>query len=355
MKKLLCVLLVLLVLLTGVFAAKGFHHAFAAAALVEDWLRAESGDQSVTVTVNDLTVEGDTFWTSLGDDRVYGLETGGFPAWLRDDVLYFEGGTAYSLPELPIDEAQVRQIVAAVLLYGRVTKEDGAYSLDLETEELSLHAAVSGDSSLTGISLDAAFSYENTPVTVHADCAVQPAQEHPIPQSVADAMVLAQMQPPISLREPLEALLPALSAPDPLTADVTFAVDCGILTLSEDAVLTWSGGELALERNESAVPLALPDDFSPLALGLLMLRDGEYTRAGDADVFCITLSGDVTGEICTALVPQISDFAIDYAESALELTIRQERLHTLRLTAGGSIPFLVADIPVSVTVTCDVK
>lgn len=352
MKKLISVLLVLVAVLAMVFAARGFHHAFAAAALVEDWLSADNGDQSVTVTVNGMTLEGNTFWTDQSGRRVFGLETGGFPVWLRENVLYFDGGTAYSLPELSVDQDQVRQLVTAFLLYGQITKEDGTCHLALDVEGLSLRASVTGEETLSRITLDAAFSYENAPVVLHAACSVRPTEEHPIPGSVTDAMVRADMAPPMSLREPLEALLPALSDLDPLTANVTFAVDCGILTLSEDAVLTWSGGELSLDRSGSSVPLALPEDLSPAALGLLMLRDGEFVQTGDADVFRITLSGDVTKEICAALVPQISDFSIDYAESTLELTIRQEQIDTLTMTAGGSIPFLVADIPISITITC---
>ena len=364
MKKAMIVLLVLVLLLAGFFLWKGGHHAIILADALEEWLDADAADQTLTLQlqipgftageatgrvdpqVRQWTLTADTFWTEYADDEVYGLTSGGISAYLRRGVLYMDTGRAYALPELSGLSASARRLAAGLLLYGRITKSGDAYTLTMETGELDLTASVTLDRTIRSITVSASLPDGQS---LHAVLTPKAPQPHPIPQPVADAMVLARMEPPMSLSEPLELLIPALEHLLPLSGELELGISSGILAMSENVDLTIDDGKVSIARGGILMDVKLPADFSelsPAATALLVLRSGIFTRLGDDTQVSLSIPGDTTAALVEALIPQAAGLGITFGESTMVLTISSGRLNAASITAGGTVPFLFTTIPV---------
>ena len=365
MKKYLILIFVLILVLSGIFLWKGGHHAIFLSDALEEWLDADQADQSLTLQfsrggfytddaagqvrpkVDQWIVTADTFWTEYGDDEVYGLTVGGITAYLRDGVLYMDTGKAYALPDLYKWSAQARRLALGILLHGRVTKNGNTYHLRMETGELELSASVTVDRTIQNLTVQAVLPDE---AVLHATLTPKTTQSHPIPQPVADAMVLAQMERPMSLWEPLEILLPAMEDLLPLSGQLELGIASGILELSETVELTIRDGNVSIAR--SGIQMDLSADlsrFSPAALGLLALRSGTFTQQEDLATVELSIPGDATAALTESLIPQAAGLGITYDDSTLTLSISNGQLTGAAIKAGGSVPFLFTTIPVSFT------
>lgn len=356
MKKLLTGILIVMLLAAGVFFWKGGHHVLALKSELERWAEADAADQSVAVSVNGLSLTASTFWTDQDGQRIYGLTLEDYTAYVGGDILYMDTGRAYTLPQLELEDAQLRRLLVGAVLYGRITKEENCYYLTLDTDQLRLSAALTVEDGPQTLAVDAAFSLNGSQVELHADARTQQPQAHPIPQTVQDAIQRAQTQPPISLTEPLEALLPALDGLDRIEADVTFGVECGILNLSETVGLYLENGTAELERSgerHALPPLDLPE-LSPAGVGLLLLRSGEFSRTGETAQFRFELTPEATQELCRGLISQITELGISFDASQTVLTIEDGKFSHLTMNAGGQVPFLVTTIPVSFSAQFDI-
>ena len=154
----------------------------------------------------------------------------------------------------------------------------------------------------------------------------------------------------MALTEPLEVLLPALEQLIPLEGELSLGVECGILELSETVTLRMEEEKAELERKGVTVTLDLPlspAELEPLPSALLLLRNGDFILDGQNATIQITLPPDTSGALCAALVPQIEGLGMTFAESQAELTITDGRFRSVKLNAGGEVPFLVTTIPLS--------
>ena len=371
-KKSLMVLLALVLLLTGLFFWKGGHHAIAVSQILEQWLDADAADQTLILQVMEggfsvdpatgriepqveqMTLTANTFWMEYADEEVFGLTTGGATAYLRRDILYMDTGRAYSLSGLSDLRAQMRNLAAGLLLYGRITKHADTYNLTMDTQELSLSVSITADKALQSVTLSAVLSDDTA---VSATLTPRATRSHPIPQAVTDAMVLAQMERPMDLSGPLEVLLPALQDLMPLTGKLKLGISSGILSLSEEVDLTISGGRVSLARGGIAVDVSLPDSIpalSPVTAAILALRSGNFTREAEVTTVTISIPGDATADLTESLIPQAAGLGIDFEESTLVLTITSGKLTAADISAGGSVPFLFTTIPVSFTANLSV-
>lgn len=365
MKKYLILILVLMLVLSGFFLWKGGHHAIFLSDALEEWLDADQADQSLTLQfsrggfytddaagqvrpkVDQWIVTADTFWTEYGGDEVYGLTVGGITAYLREGVLYMDTGKAYTLPDLYKWSAQARRLALGILLHGRVTKNGNTYHLSMKTEELDLSASVTVDRAIQNLTVQAVLPDE---AVLHATLTPKTTQSHPIPQPVSDAMVLAQMERPMSLAEPLEILLPALEDLLPLSGQLELGIASGILELSETVELTIRDGNVSIARGGIQMDLSADlSRFSPAALGLLALRSGTFTRQGDLATVELSIPGDATAALTESLIPQAAGLGITYDDSTLTLSITNGQLTGASIKAGGSVPFLFTTIPVRFT------
>ena len=364
MKKILMAISVLVLILTGIFFWKGGHHALALSAAVSNWLETDSAAQSLhlaykhqSFSVNEETgqvkqhsnqweLSADGFWTEHEDERIFGMSAEGITAYMDDQNLYLETGKAYALPELPGVEKSVERLTLGLLLYGRVTKEGDSYHISMKTRELNLSATVTADTMINSITISADFP-DGT--AVNGTMTPKQSPPAPLPQPVADAITLSRIQPPMSLTEPLETLLPALEGLLPLSADLKLGISCGILELSETVQLNLSKSRAVLTRDGRSMELSLPGHFSelpPVALAALILQEGEFNRTDSGAVFTLTLPSDDATALLGSLVPQAADLGITLGESTLSLCITAERLTSASLTAEGSVPFLFTTIPV---------
>ena len=364
MKKLLIVFLVLLALVAGLFGWKGGHHAIFLADSMEEWLDSDNSDQSLTVQyqkpdfsaedtgklqplVRQWSFTADTFRTEYHDAPILGVTAAGCTAYLRDGIVYMDTGRAYTLPDLSGVKSRARELATGLLLYGRVRKTGDSYEISMTRPELELHITVNADPGGRRIHVRAQTADKSV---IQATLTENASQPHSIPQPVLDAMVRSKMEPPMSLTEPLNVLLPAFENLLPLQGDLSLTVECGILNVSDTAVLRLDSEKAELERNGTIVALPLPETFSsadPAALALVLLRSGSFTLDGSSAEVRLDLTPETTRELCTALVPRLADLSITYGDSQALLTLQDNALKSVTLTAAGEVPFLLTTIPVS--------
>ena len=364
MKKVLIVILALLLILSGLFFWKGWHHAIVLSEIVEEWLDEDTADQSLTlmlmkpdITVDDrgqakpvvrqMSLNADTFWTEYHDRPLFGLTAEGVTAWTDGKNLYMDTGKAYALPELSEFRKSLRELTVGMLLRGRVTKQNDTYSLTMKTEELELYVDITADTRVQAVNLTAILPDDSC---VQLSLAPKSAVSHPVPQEVADAMVHAKMEPPMDIREPLELMIPALEELLPLEGDLTLGVESGILKLEETVKLHLNSEKAELERKGVIVTLDLPMDtaaLEPLGAALLLLRNGDFLiRDSDAQIH-VTLPPEATDQLCAALVPELGNLGMTFGENKAVISIQDGKLSTVTLTAAGEVPFLVTTIPLS--------
>ena len=364
MKKVLIVILALLLILGGLFFWKGGHHAIVLSEIVDEWLDEDTADQSLTlmlmkpdITVDDkgqakpvvrqMSLNADTFWTEYHDRPLFGLTAQGMTAWTDGENLYMDTGKAYALPELSQLRDNLRELAVGMLLRGRVTKHDDTYSLTMKTDELELYVDIIADTRVQAINLTAILPDESS---VNLSITPKTAQAHPVPQEVADAMVHAKMEPPMGIREPLELLIPALEELLPLEGDLTLGVESGILKLEETVKLRLNSEKAELERKGVIVTLDLPVEptaLEPVGAALLLLRNGDFLISGRDAEIKVTLPPETTGQLCTALVPEIGNLGMTFGESKAVVFIQDGAISAVRLIASGEVPFLVTTIPLS--------
>lgn len=363
MKKLLIVFLVLLLLFAVLFFWKGGHHALFLADAIEEWLDADDADQSVTLQlqrpdftaedgtlvprVEQLSLSADTFWTEYHDRPLFGLTSQGVTAYTDGTNLFLDTGKSYALPELTQLHSSARRLAVGLLLHGRVTKNAGMYRIDMDTQELELHAVLDADRTINAATVTVVLPDETA---LSLSMQTKQPTAHSIPQPVLDAMVTAKMEPPMPITEPLEIFLPALQNLLPLHGELSLSVECGILNVSDTAILRVNAEGAELERNGSTSTLPIPEAFSgadPAALALLLLRNGSFTLNGSSADIQIDLPPETTGQLCTALIPRLADLGITLGNSQALLRIQNGRLSSVTLTADGEVPFLLTTIPVS--------
>lgn len=368
------VILVLVLLLTGLFFWKGGHHAIALAEILEDWLDDDIADQSLTlmlmkpdVAVDDrgqvkpvirqFSLNADTFWTEYADQTLFGLTAQDMTAYTDGKILYMDTGNAYTLPESPELEETLRELALGLLVYGRVTKNDDTYRITMESEKLDLDITITADKIVHGVTVQAVLPDDTA---AHVTLNTKDPMLHTIPTEVTEAMVRAQIEPPMLLTEPLDLLLPALETLLPLTGDLTLGIECGILNLSETVILRVDEEKAELERKGKIITIDLPSGgtdmastIDPAALGLLLLHSGEFTAEGDNTLIQLGIPGDVTGELCAALVPQAADLGIEFATCHVGITFQDSKLISVSLSALGEVPFLMTTIPVSFYATLE--
>lgn len=351
MKKVLIPVSVLILILAELFFWKGGHHAIYLSGVIDDWLDADDGDQTVTIQLRQpgekepsMTLDLDTCWTQYAGQRVFGLTAEGISAYISGQNLYLDTGKTYSLPELPELKQSLRRLSLGLLLYGRVTKNGNTYKIAMKTDELDLTVHVTVDQSVRSVTAKAILPDQTV---LHAAVTASEARSHYIPAAVSDAINRAHTEEPTPLTEPLEVLLPVSERLFPLSGDLKLSVSCGILELSETmrldllpdkAVLSGKGENLELPLDLSEVP--------PAAIAVLLLRDGELVRTNDGAQFTMSLPADAATAMLESLVPQAADLGITLDSSTLTLLIAGERPTSGIITAKGSVPFLFTRIPV---------
>lgn len=371
MKKLWIVISLLVIMLAGLFFWKGGHHAIALSGLIEEWTDPDDADQTVSLqiripgaqvnetngryetNIKELTLTCDTFWTEYAENRIFGLTAEGISVYTDGSILYMDTGKAYTLPDSADLRDSVQKLAMGLLLHGRVTKNADTYQITMDTDGLALDAQIKADKAVQEAVIRAAFP-DGT--AVFLTVTAKPTSEHSIAQPVLDAMVRAKMEPPMSVTEPLEVLIPVLEKLIPLEGDLTMTVESGILKLSERVILRMDAKKAELERRGVSVELSIDlSKLDPLPAALLLLRHGEFILEGSSAQITVKLPSDAAAELCTALIPQIDDLGITFRESTAVLTVSGGALKSVSLSAAGTVPFLVTTIPLSFSAQLDIR
>ncbi len=340
MKKTLVALVLALALLAGFGFLRGWHHTLALLPKLNDWLQGQVSAQTVELTGGGLQLQSQLFWQDYGGDRIYGSPEAGI--YLLEDLLVMDSGRAYAL-ELPEPS---RSALWSLLLLGKMTRTETDYHFEAGGDGWSLQADFRAGDQLEQIRANAVLEGSPWSVTIRR----QEAQPQQIPAAVRDAIVLARMERPMNLREPLEALLPALAALEAPTADVTLGVECGILNLSETVQMEVRGDTALLRREDLEFQVSIPDaleNLSPVAVGLLLLKHGEFQPTEDGALFrCTPPPGD-TEELSEDLVPQLLNLGLTFDTASAEITIRDGRIRSVDLAAGGTVSLLITTLPIA--------
>lgn len=347
MKKLLYPLLILLLLLTAVFFWRGGHHMLFLASAAGEWLDSDTSDQTIRVQTDGLTFSADTFWTEYNDQLLLGLESGEYCAYFHEGIVILDNGKSYALSLPRFDRKQVLQ-----LALGRVTKSGDLYTYTIETDTLSIRADIRAGETIETIHAEVQCTPEGRAISFSADVVVNPEESHTLPQPVRDAIVLAQMEPPLPLQELLDALQPVLQHLDDTEADVSFSAECGILEVHESGVLRRENGALVLQCGDREIPLDMLGDVSrltPEAAALMLLRNTEFSKTETGATFCLILPPEDVYEFCQTLVPQFVELPITLKEAQVILQISGENLDRITFTTGGSVPLILANIPITLT------
>ncbi len=350
MRKLFAVLGVLLLLVTGLFFYKGGYHALAVLPKLEGLLSQDSGSYLAEVHVNgdEAVFQSPLQWEGSGEKRIWSLPEYG--VYVQEEILVLDNGKAYELemPELPDN------LLWGLVLHGRMTRgNDGQYAFNAEADGWSLNVRITCPEKVDNADLQ--LTYPGG--TLGLFLAPEDTPPAPVSQTVRDALVLANMEEPMELSEPLKALTPLMEL-DSLAADVTLGVECGLLNLTESARLTVENGNCTVTRQGVEFEIALGENgtaFNPLPLGLALLKYGEYTPTESGAIFQIDLPTAETEAICAQLVPQLADLGLTFNTASATLTVGREKLQSLTLTAGGTVPFLFSDIPIGFTADIQVN
>lgn len=338
----------------GWLYARGFGGLLTVWRLTRDWAAAEQADFQLTVQSEEFSLTAEGWWDTEPEGRVLYLQVRGFPVYAQNGILATDSGRSYALPEIPITEQNLRELALAALLEGEITKQDSTWHLSLPQEGISL-TVWSADDRLSGLQVTCApvISGKATPLTLSLTAA-EP-QTHSIPEKIRTA--LAASDPP-ALTEVLEPLISAaadLSARQTLEGALTVAVDCGILTVDETfrAVYDPAKGTLLLKTEYAEIPVTLPQTETPLSpavLPMLLLRSGAMTETDEGCVWDIALEPELTKELCTALIPELADLDLSFSAMEAQILVRGGAFASASLTAGGEIPFLMTEIPISLTI-----
>ncbi len=343
MKKLLICLAILLALPVGWFYWKGGHHALELVNKGSKTLAAQTAAQSLELTVNGTELRTGILWQPQGNGRVYALTDLG--VYVQGDVLFLDNGRAWALPEIRGNE-DLQRLIWALAAYGRITKEGDVYHITAQREDWSLQGQFTADNHITAMEVTARLPQLQCELRLNE----QPQQEHALPPAVQEAMVLAIMERPTSIMEPLKALLPALMQFDDLQAEAALQVECGLLNLEETVAVAVVDHTVLLQRDGVEFRLPLPEeleDLSPTAAALGFLRTGEFRREGDLAILRMELPSKAVSELCTGLVPQLTGLGVTFQQAWAELTITDEHLQTIALGTAGTVPFLFTEIPIS--------
>lgn len=346
----LAALLIPLVVCLGFFLYRGGHHAVRVYIALENWLEANSSDQSLHAELNGFSLDSDLYWIEKSDERLWAIENDRFGVYLHEGILYSDAGNAYSV-ELPEEyEISMPRFLAAMLLAGHIDQDGDLYRLSLETDDLMLSADLSVTEGLNGTLRSCSMELETTGVHLSAVLEKKPYQKRRLPQNVLDAMVQAEMEPPVSVMEPYSLLLPVLRDMEHHSYDTTLSIECGILELTQSGTLQMAGSLATLEYEGYSMTVQLPGqmvNIDPTGAALAVLYRAQYSTEDGISRFHMTIPADLTAELAEKLVPQAADLGIVFDQCEAQMVITDGKLTSVTIGAAGTVPFLLSTIPIA--------
>ena len=232
-------------------------------------------------------------------------------------------------------------------------REMGIITLDLYVADDTAKAIeIAGDASLeSGSELD---------LSVCIDIMDDEDAAFSIPDAVLAALEDGSYADAPALTDELLRLLAAwnaLSAQETIAADISFAADFGLFTLSDE--FRWTLGEDTSEEssgsdetNGSDAELSVDPEFIlEMAYGVFLQGGITFSEDNDSHIYTIHLTSEQIEAIVQELVPDTAELDITYTDGVFEAVVTDDVFTSLSLSCGGSIPVLLIDISVSLDVT----
>lgn len=317
---------------------------------------------TVTVRSEEFAISGDVYWCEVSDDRYVCLNAGGENLYFHDEEIWFANGRGYDLEPL-LDGLGDFDEKLFLLAGFRTEKQDGKilYTLQMDESRLALlerfapNAHYLADSTLTMVEENGELMELN--VTAQG-ISVQASLDHTI-QKTIPTEVLMQMTD-ANLRD-VRTLAPLFNACSELVgqsvfgADVKLDVDCGPLPISDTAQVYGTKEALYFSRSGQISELSLSgmEDTSSMfwALGFSLIRDGELASNTDGtQSYTLTVEAETLSGLLATVLPELEGLNISLSDGTLTVMLENERLTGMALACSGEMPFLIATIPIELSV-----
>lgn len=349
---------------------------------------------SLSATVDRTTVNG---------QRISAILENGRTLYYSDGIVFLENGTAYQISaELP-DYSRILEIAMELYRHIDVEKVNNVYSITAkETDaqeilQLLLPSAAAyfpdtdallvelweKDGMLSRITLsgDGHLGDEmHTAFSVNITLTVSEKAQKEVPAAVKNALENCTFEGKEMLTEDLYRLLTGwlnLNEANPLAADVTFDVDCGVLDLNERLNLyRWdvSGVQIcAVERNGyglyftedaicdrngiriSAANAANLDTAKLLDILYTVCMNGSFQCTANEGQYTYTLALDEDGmaEVAYAVAPEAKKWNVTFSSGSVNLVMEKENIRDITVTIRGGVQVLLSKADMAISVTMD--
>ena len=312
-------------------------------------------------------VDGLSFsWDSIGEERYFTIDTGTESVYLHDGALYFSTGTGYDLKglweELDIPEELIRNL-PFVLPFDRYF--DGGY--DASVFEVSgepgfllktfFPEAVSYWEQLQSLKIG---FYEEAGILRyilirHDSFYLYAELTGEEPESIPTELLMQMGNkelPDIRTMEPLLRAGQELDKPGTILADVSIHVDCGPLPIQDTGKIRFTEEGLYFSRGDSWTELtseSVKREDLLLGMGWMLLRDSVWVSVGtDSGIFTMTIPSEILKDGILSVIPELDGLELTLNDGALIIQIEHNRFTHMELTCSGELPFLFAQIPLSI-------
>lgn len=306
------------------------------------------------------------FWDTTGENRIITLDLGQESLYLHKNDLYFSNGTGYSLDglfgEFPVNGDQLRKLLACLpweripdanftswklaipdepgFLICRLVPDAEQYWTQLRSLELHLHE-------VTGVLQSIRIQHDSFSGYLE----LQKVSPDPIPTDLLMQMGTAPL-PDIRTLEPLLQACLDLNHSESVSGELNIQVDCGPLPILDTANILLSEDGLYLDRGDQWIALT-PDSAKRqellLGFGWILLREGVWTPVEpEGGTIRLTLKAEDLRTSLLFILPELEGLNLTLNDGELTIRIANNRFDTMELTCSGELPFLFAQIPLSI-------
>lgn len=327
----------------------------------------ERKNQAGTITFapdgSEAAMEADFYWCDLADERYACLSASGMELYYHDEGLYFDNGRGYDLS--PLLEGIMDLEPEALLLAGfqqEKTEMENRYVLRIESDGLRMLERFSGEAAA------ALAPYEGSSLTLASEDDVLKRIELDIPDQFSaqimlydntertiptDVLMGMQKEKLLSVQTvtPLIEACVSIVQQEVFGADATLNVECGPLPIQDSAQVYGKLDKLYFVRGDSVYELGDGTNSSGLFLALAweMCRSGMVSTENGSSVYTMSVDGGVLESVFSAVLPEVEGLGIHYEEGMLTVSVN-DGFQNMNLSGSGSMPFLIATIPITVDV-----
>lgn len=342
--------------------------------LTEDFLTGESRSLDVRVmTEGNRNVDVRLDWQSVGQKRIFTLESGGESIYYCDGVIYLKNGKGYRFSEALPDLSPILEKPWLLAPLVQIQKEGDQWLLALKTEELlpqirNLNVTLEeGEEGIRKV-------YVNTWGKEVGDFLGLQAvvrQERTVaavPEEVIRSIKSGAVQGGKDLTKDIIRMIKGwmiLNNKDPLGVEMDVSVDLLELPLSTQLTLYTTGAYgkpiSYLSKNGTGfyftegaactaegVAIDTPDssmDMSRLfGLAYYLCFNGELSC--DGDIYRLALNQQGMEQVLYTIVPEAKDMALSLTEGTLELRMEGDAISSIYIHVAGQVDLVITKVDI---------